>query len=1025
MKKRYSLFFICSIGLATTLLAQDSFLEKKKRHASQPVTKSLNAQQIDGSAASQQARSSSSTQFAGTHSLSPAFLKRQGNPAIYYNSENGLPIFIETPVGTSAVRTRFHGSPEEACFAYLDELKSVLRIENGQSAFRVQSSTTDAQNKMHIKLQQVYKGVPVYGSELIAHMTGNGSGEALNGRYEKIPEGISTTPSISQERAIAIATQHLKPVQPRHFGFSLPDLGESHATLYIYADKQLITSYVLAYHVVTYSKWHRWEYFVDAGSGNILKVFDSTCFADGPRTATANDLNNVSRTINTYQIGSNYFLIDAARKTPTGADLFKPSQSTLPDNPVGGILTINMNNTFGNNQTFQHVTSTNNTWSNTSVSAHFNAGVAFEYFKTNHSRNSINGQGGTIISIINVPDLENGTPLDNAFWNGKAMFYGNGASAFKPLAGSMDVAGHEMTHGVVENTANLEYQGESGAINESMADVFGAMMDPDGDWQIGEDVVKTTAYPSGALRSLSDPHNGGSNLNSPGFQPKNMSEKYNGTEDNGGVHINSGIPNHAFFKFAQATTKVKAAAIFYKALNDYLTKSSQFIDLRLAVIKAATDLHGNGSAEVTQAGLAFDAVGITNGTGSGTTPDYDVNPGTEYLLVDNTDPADINTLYRTSASGTNFAALSKTVMLSRPSVTDNGEVAIFVASDNTLHAISTKPNTPPNETVISSETIWSNAVVAKDGSKLAAVTTGQDSSIYVYDFASKEWGRYVLYNPTYTQGVSSGGPIFADALEWDYTGQYLVYDALNALNNSSGEDILYWDVGFIKVWDNKKKDFGTGEITKLFTSLPEGVSIGNPSFSKLSPNVIAFDFFDEFEQLYQVLGCNIETNDVKIIADNSVLGYPSFNKNDTRIAFTSSSGSSYTINYIALMNDKISPNGNVIGLLTDARWPVYFAIGEREYGDVVTSTEDAAAYQSLIACYPNPFDAVVEVALKDGVIENGSMELLNLRGQSVSYFVKADGNTHVARSSDLAPGIYLVRVQTNQGTGTCRLVKRP
>src|SRR5690349_22668502 len=101
-----------------------------------------------------------------------------------------------------------------------------------------------------------------------------------------------------------------------------------------------------------------------------------------------------------------------------------------------------------------------------------------------------------------------------------------------------------MTHGVVQNTANLEYQGESGAINESMADIFGTMLDP-GDWLIGEDVVKTSAFPSGALRSLQDPHNGGTSLADPGYQPRHKSEMYTGSEDNGGVHINSGLPNNA------------------------------------------------------------------------------------------------------------------------------------------------------------------------------------------------------------------------------------------------------------------------------------------------------------------------------------------------------------------------------------------------------------------------------------------------------------------------------------------------
>lgn len=93
--------------------------------------------------------------------------------------------------------------------------------------------------------------------------------------------------------------------------------------------------------------------------------------------------------------------------------------------------------------------------------------------------------------------------MGNAFWNGQAMFYGNGDNAFQPLAKGLDVAGHEMTHGVVEGTANLEYQGKSGALNQSFADIFGVMIDRD-DWKIGEDVVKTSAFPSGALRSMGD-----------------------------------------------------------------------------------------------------------------------------------------------------------------------------------------------------------------------------------------------------------------------------------------------------------------------------------------------------------------------------------------------------------------------------------------------------------------------------------------------------------------------------------------
>ena len=140
--------------------------------------------------------------------------------------------------------------------------------------------------------------------------------------------------------------------------------------------------------------------------------------------------------------------------------------------------------------------------------------------------------GGNILAFFNVAELNgSGDPvsMENAFWNGAAMWYGNGGSSFKELARGLDVGGHEMTHGVVEKTANLVYQDESGALNESFADIFGAMIDRD-DWRMGEDVMQPGASPSGALRDLSNPANGdtpggGNNLGGDFWQPGHVNQK--------------------------------------------------------------------------------------------------------------------------------------------------------------------------------------------------------------------------------------------------------------------------------------------------------------------------------------------------------------------------------------------------------------------------------------------------------------------------------------------------------------------
>ena len=1012
---------------ATAIYGQASFDGKKKQSASINTT-SLQAIRINGSQNKNARTRTALTVRTQSTPLSKPVLQSE-KPSAFYSPETGLPSFVSTQRSGYTPNAIMSVDPSAASANYIHELKPVLALKSAHVGFTVQNIAARPDGKTRVRLRQHYKGVPVYGAEVVVHLNARGEGESFNGTYYDIQEQINVTPGVSMSSVLQIVeTQLGGNSRPRNLTLMERKLIQHErplATLCVFQDKSLVKKFVLAYHIVSTPSVHqRWEYFVDAHTGKLLHKFSSVCFVDGPRTATASDLNGVSQTINTYLKGSSYFLIDASRP------MFNGTTSILPDEPVGGIMTIDMNNTFGDNAAIKHVTSSDNIWNSDNlrkaVSAHYNAGIAYDYFEDKHLRTSMDGAGGTMISIINVTD-EKGVGLDNAFWNGKAMFYGNGKASFRPLAGSLDVAGHEMTHGVVENTANLEYQGESGAINESLADIFGVMLDP-ADWLIGEDVVKMSAYPSGALRSLQDPHNGGSSLGDPGFQPRHMSEKYTGSEDNEGVHINSGIPNNAFFRYAEAITREKAATVFYKALDDYLTKSSKFIDLRLAVVKAAGDLFGAGSNEVAEAGFAFDAVGIGSGQGGDYTETLPDNPGTELFLIYNTDPADANTLYRATLNGSSAHALSQTDFISRPSVTDDGTVAVFVGSDHKIHALNTAPGTEPEEFILQDEAIWSNVVVSKGGTKLAAVTNAEDAAIYVYDFKSESWAEFALYNPTYSEGINSGGPVYADALEWDYDGQILVYDCFNRIENDDGTDIEYWDVNFIQVWDNEANDFSDGTIAKLFPSLPPDVSIGNPSFSKISPYIVAFDYFDMSTDEYAVLGCNIETNEINVVAANTSLGWPSYNKTDTRIAFTSMEDETYITNYVVLNSDKISASVLPVGLFSQAKWPVYFSTGEREIGDqLVTAVKHESKENIEIKCFPNPVLDELSLLLPDQFQSETRIQLLNFLGQNV--FENAQSSSRAAGSlsldvSKVATGYYIVKVSNGQKTGRCRVVKR-
>ncbi len=807
--------------------------------------------------------------------------------------------------------------------AYLFLYQNRAEISEGFdiNQLSLSSSGTDELGQTHVKLQQRYKGIEVFGSEIFVHFAG--SETYTHGSWTELPENFDIASKQSIDNAVKASLQAITPE------FAFKKLSEPELKLLNYngPETELIIvnengKSLLCYQIVIRPNFiERWRVRIDAVSGKVLESLNITCHVDGPKTGNSNDLNGVSRTVHSYQIGSNFYMIDASRP------MFSLSSSSLPDDPSGAIWTINANNTYV--QSFNHIISGSSAFSNaTAVSAHYNAGIAYEYYRTTFNRNSINGTGGTIISVINVSD-ENGQGFDNAFWNGTLMAYGNGKNTFKPLAGSLDVAGHEMTHGVVEKSASLEYKNQSGAINESMADIFGCMMDRN-DWKLGEDIMKPGVSTTGALRDLQDPHNGGSSLSDNFFQPKHMSEYYSGTQDNGGVHINSGIPNHAFYLFATSVTKEKAEQVYYRALNVYLTKTSVFKDLRQAVIQACKDLYT--TTEAAAAAAAFDAVGIYGdpvGSNIGNNvDDLPANPGQDFVLYYDTDLSSSFTLSKATLSTSSTSGQITRNVKRKPSIEDNGSYAYYVGSDNRIYALNLDGS--KTETVVSNETIWDNVAISKDRKRLAAITTDQDTSIYVYDFGKQEWKRFKLYNPTYS-GVNSGGVLYADALEWDHTGTKLMYDAKNVLENQSGSDYTYWDVGVLEVWDAASNNWAGGKIEKLFSSLPENISIGNATYSQRSPYIVAFDYIDGNDGEYYILSYNLNTNKAGTIFNGSDLGFPCFSRNDDKLIFNAfNTSSEEVVAQISLNPDKISSSGNATVLITLAKWGVWYANGTRK-----------------------------------------------------------------------------------------------
>jgi Zn-dependent metalloprotease len=248
--------------------------------------------------------------------------------------------------------------------------------------------------------------------------------------------------------------------------------------------------------------------------------------------------------------------------------------------------------------------------------AYDHSGATHDFYNTVFDRNSLDDKGMSLISSVHLL-----RKFNNAFWNGEQMVYGDGdGKLFTRFTKDLDVVGHELSHGVVSHTCNLEYRDESGALNEHFADAFGVMVKQwkldqtatQADWMIGAGIMG----PATKAKCLRTFKAGRAYENDPLLgtdpQPKNVKDKYRGDQDNGGVHINSGIPNHAFYLVARkigGRSWLRAGKIWYRTLLS-LTGTSGFEDMVEASVTAAAALFNRGSKEHKAVQAAWKEVGF-------------------------------------------------------------------------------------------------------------------------------------------------------------------------------------------------------------------------------------------------------------------------------------------------------------------------------------------------------------------------------------------------------------------------------
>ncbi len=251
--------------------------------------------------------------------------------------------------------------------------------------------------------------------------------------------------------------------------------------------------------------------------------------------------------------------------------------------------------------------------------AYAGLGATFELYLAAFKRYSIDGRGLPLNASVHFDEK-----YDNAFWDGKQMVFGDGdGELFNDFTLPVDVIGHELTHGVTQYTANLEYFSQSGALNESVSDVFGSLIKQYGlgqtadqaDWLIGAGLL-TERVQGVALRSMKAPGTAyDDDVLGKDPQPAKMEDYVHTGSDNGGVHINSGIPNHAFYVLATELgghAWERAGQIWYDTLTGgHLTKDADFAEFAAVTLTSTTARYGEGGAEHDAIVKAWSEVGVT------------------------------------------------------------------------------------------------------------------------------------------------------------------------------------------------------------------------------------------------------------------------------------------------------------------------------------------------------------------------------------------------------------------------------
>lgn len=764
--------------------------------------------------------------------------------------------------------------------------KSLLRIGAPDQELQLAKTETMTDGTQVLRFQQTFGGLEVWPAQVVTNVAQDGRLTTMTGAYVPTPEGLVLSAAVATGEAVRVAWAHIG---------LLPPNNRPEPVLKIYSENG--TAKELAYEVMVEGGMRDSQVFVSAISGKVLKVISKICTA----AVTGSGVGLVSSTplpLNLWQEGATFYAIDTT----------KPMYNLAADS--GYILIINNNNSGPASLSSSPIASSSSQYAFSdpeAASALFCLGKTYDFFLSEFSRNSYDNAGASLIAFVRYAESP-GMPYQNAFWNGSYMGFGNGDK----LAGALDVIAHEITHAVVEKTAELVYENQSGALNESFADIFGEGAEwkvaGSSDWKLG-----TNLTTMGVIRDMVTPENH--------QQPSRMSAFVRTTQDHGGVHTNSGIPNRAFYLLVEGLPsggigRNKAHQIFYRTLTTKLSKNSDFQDLRAGAVQSAKELYGAGSTESLKVMAAFDAVEIFDpSVVVSTMPDqYAPVSGVDSYLYLYPSGQNYYVARRESAidgaGNFNWVSTFPVSMTTRPSVSGDGSTVAFVTLDYDFGIAQTSSTMGSQQQTFGYPGIFNSVALSPDSTKFACIarnaSTGiPESKLYLGNLSTNTSEVINLYVPA-IDGASSTPFTAVDEIDFSPDGNLLAFDGFSSTTLSDGTILSGWSIYIINL--------RTRAIYSLLRQLP-GVSVRRPSFSRIGACRLAFELIEggrRYVGAWDLM--NGSFGEVRNDPDLGVGAYPRYSAADDKMMYTGTylyGGYYYPIQaYMRMMSDRVSPDNS-------------------------------------------------------------------------------------------------------------------